>query len=193
MSGCRRQPRHVRVRRQAGCSVPFRRRMVGGQGHLRSHRAGPHPRCRGPSGEVTRWTSRRSTPCELSSAPNSWRPSGQGRHAGAPGNKGAGVRPLYTDKRAATRLLRGCTGSRRLAIRGRPSPGDRWHRRCPSKSADAHLRLRKPPPGCGRGAVDGAMTSVGSSSATSGESRSPLMSAASKRSISAKPARSRRT
>jgi len=45
VSGCRRQPRHVRVRRQAGCSVPFRRRMVGGQGHLRSHRAGPHPRC----------------------------------------------------------------------------------------------------------------------------------------------------
>jgi len=29
VSGCRRQPRHVRVRRQAGCSVPFRRRMVG--------------------------------------------------------------------------------------------------------------------------------------------------------------------
>ena len=89
VSGCRRQPRHVRVRRQAGCSVSFRRRMAGGQGHLRSHRAGPHPRCKGPSGEVTRWTSRRSTPCELSSAPNSWR----------------------------------------------PSPGDRWHRRCPSKSA----------------------------------------------------------
>ena len=53
VSGCRRQPRHLRVRRQAGCSVPFRRRMVGGQGHLRSHRAGPHPRRRGPSGEVT--------------------------------------------------------------------------------------------------------------------------------------------
>jgi hypothetical protein len=35
VSGCRRQPRHVRVRRQAGCSVPFRRRMVGGQGHPR--------------------------------------------------------------------------------------------------------------------------------------------------------------
>ncbi len=58
---------------------------------------------------------------------------------------------------------------------------------------DAHLRLRKPPPGRGRGAADGAMTSAGaSSSATSGESRSPMMSAASKRSISAKPARSRR-
>src|SRR6266849_4503937 len=28
----------------------------------------PPPRCKGPSGEVTRWTSRRSTPCELSSA-----------------------------------------------------------------------------------------------------------------------------
>jgi hypothetical protein len=37
------------------------------------------------------------------------------------------------------------------------------------------------------------MTSAGaSSSATSGESRSPMMSAASKRSISAKPARSSR-
>src|SRR6266481_2201622 len=40
---------------------------------------------------------------------------------------------------------------------------------------EAHLRLRKPPPGRGRGAADGVMTS-----------------AASKRSISAKPARSRR-
>lgn len=68
VSGCRRQPRHVRVRRQAGCSVSFRRRMAGG---LRSRRAGPHHRCKGPSGEVTRWTSRRSTPRELSSAPNS--------------------------------------------------------------------------------------------------------------------------
>ncbi len=27
-------------------------------------------------------------------------------------------------------LLRGCTGSRRLAIRGRLSPDDRWDRRC---------------------------------------------------------------
>jgi hypothetical protein len=38
------------------------------------------------------------------------------------------------------------------------------------------------------------MTSAGASlsSATSGESRSPMMSAANKRSISAKPARSRR-
>ena len=42
VSGCRR-PRHVRVRRQAGCSVSFGRRMAGSQGHLRSHRAGPHP------------------------------------------------------------------------------------------------------------------------------------------------------
>ena len=46
-SGCRRQPRHVRVRRQAGCSISFGRRMAGGQGHLRSHRAGPPPRCKG--------------------------------------------------------------------------------------------------------------------------------------------------
>jgi hypothetical protein len=76
VSDCRRQPRHVRARRQAGCSIPFRRRMAGGQGHLRSHRAGSHPRCKGPSGEVTRWTSRRSMPCELPSAPNSCRPSG---------------------------------------------------------------------------------------------------------------------
>jgi hypothetical protein len=118
----------------------------------------------------------------------------RGRRVGAPGNKALACDRRNTDKRAATRLLRGCIGSRRLAIRGWLSPGDRWHRRCPSKSADAHLRLRKPPPGCGRGAVDGAMTSVGSSSsATSGECRSPLMSAASKRSISAKPTRSRRT
>jgi hypothetical protein len=108
VSGCRRQPRYVRVRRQAGCSVSFGRRAVGGQGHLRSHRAGPHARCR-------------------------------------------------------------------------------------SNRPDAYLRLRKPPSGCGRGAADGAMTSAGASlSATSGESRPPVRSAESKRSISAKPARSRR-
>jgi len=60
---------------------------------------------------------------------------GPGAHAGAPGNKVLACDRCNTDKRAATRLLRGCIGPRRLAIRGRPSPGDRWHRRCPSKSA----------------------------------------------------------
>jgi len=56
---------------------------------------------------------------------------------------------------------------------------------------DAHLRL--PPPGRGRGAPDIiALSPDASSSATSGERRSRMTSVASKRSISARPARSRR-
>jgi hypothetical protein len=75
----------------------------------------------------------------------------------------------------------------------RPARGDptvRWPRRWPSP----HLRLRKPPPCGGRGDVDGAIASAGApSSSTSAEGRrSPMVSVASKRSTSAKPARSRR-
>jgi len=75
VSGCRRQPRHVRVRRQAGCSVSFRRRMGGGQGHLRSHRAGPLLAARGHLAK-----SRGGLPAVARHAncllPNPWRPSG---------------------------------------------------------------------------------------------------------------------
>jgi hypothetical protein len=86
------------------------------------------------------------------------------------------------------------SGSGRLAIRERPSPRDRWHRRCRrgANRPEAHRRLRKPLPACGRGAADGAMISAGASSSATDERRSRMMSAASKRSISAKPAISRR-
>jgi hypothetical protein len=100
VSGCRRQPRHVRVRRQAGCSVSFGRRMAGGQGHLRSHRAGPHPlQARGHLAK-----SRGGLPAVARHAnclPRRTRGGHrvQGRHAGAPGNKALACDRCNTDKR----------------------------------------------------------------------------------------------
>lgn len=67
----------------------------------------------------------------------------------------------------------------------RPCGRDRRSR----EDGDHHRRrLRKSPPGCGRGAADVVASSAGASS----ENRSPPTSSESKRSISANPARSRR-
>jgi hypothetical protein len=80
-------------------------------------------------------------------------------------------------------------GATAAALEGIPAAmgtqlcGDKDHRAepdenpMPARSKNAHRRLRQPPPGCGRVAADDASTSVGSE-----ESRSPVMSVASKRS-----------
>ena len=194
VSGCRRQPRHVRVRRQACCSVPFRRRMAGGQGHLRSHRAGPLLAARGHLAK-----SRGGLPAVARHANCLLR-----QLVAAIGSTGGTLaRPVTRRWRATAATL---TKGQPLACFVAAQAREGWRSAggylraivgiddAQANRPDAHLRLRKPPPGRGRGVADGAMTSVGlSSSATSGESRSPLMSAANNRSISAKPARSRRT